>query len=306
MWFKNLLIYRFTKPFELTPEQVEERLHDQAFKPCSSQEPSTLGWVKPLGQQGSELIHTNNGCIMVCSQRQDKVLPAAVVKDALEEKILSIREDEDRVPSRKERVDLKEQLVFEMLPRAFVKSRRQYTYIDPKNGWLIVDSGSHSRAEELIVLLRESLGSVPVIPVAPKNTAYHTMTHWLQSTAPKGFELGGECELIDSADESAVIRCKNQNLQSKEILNHIDSGMLVKKLAMSWADKVEFLVDEQLTVKRLRFSDLIMERADEVHTDTAAEQFDVNFSIMNAELANFIPALLEAFGGEDTSALEAA
>ena len=83
MWFKNQLIYRFTKPFELTPEQVEERLHDQAFKPCSSQEPSTLGWVKPLGQQGSELIHTNNGCIMVCSQRQDKVLPAAVVKDAL-------------------------------------------------------------------------------------------------------------------------------------------------------------------------------------------------------------------------------
>ncbi|WP_372783112.1 recombination-associated protein RdgC, partial [Litorivivens sp.] len=99
---------------------------------------------------------------------------------------------------------------------------------------------------------------------------------------------------------------KNQELTSKEILNHIDSGMLVKKLALSWSGGLEFMVDDQLVVKRLRFSDLIMERAEDVHTDSAAEQFDVDFSIMNAELASFIPALLEAFGGEDTSHLEAA
>ncbi|WP_372784046.1 recombination-associated protein RdgC, partial [Litorivivens sp.] len=235
MWFKNLLIYRFTKPFTLSPEQVEEKLHEHAFKPCGGQDMSTLGWVKPLGQQGSELVHTNNGCIMVCSQRQDKVLPASVIKDALEEKVLTIREDEDRVPSRKERLDIKEELVFDMLPRAFVKSRRQFAYIDPKNGWLVVDCGSHNRAEEMIVLLRESLGSMPVIPLAAKNTAYHTMTEWLKVAPPSGFELGGECELIDSADEAAVIRCKNQELTSKEILNHIDSGMLVKKLALSWS-----------------------------------------------------------------------
>lgn len=304
MWFKSLLIYRFTKPFELSPEQVHEMLSEREFKPCGSQEMSTQGWVKPLGQQGVELVHSTNGCIMVCSQRQDKVLPAAVINEALEEKIQTLREQEDRKPGRKERTEMKEELVFDMLPRAFAKSRRQYAYIDPANGWLIVDGASHKRAEELIVLLRECLGSMPVIPIVAKNTTYHTMTHWLKTAAPANFELGGECELIDAADETAVIRCKNQDLASKEILNHIDSGMLVSKLALSWSGGLDFMVDDQLTIKRLRFSDLIMERAGEIHTETAAEQFDVDFSIMNAELATFIPTLLTAFGGEDTSAAE--
>jgi recombination associated protein RdgC len=306
MWFKNLLIYRFTRPFELSPEQVNEMLGEQEFAPCGSQEMSSLGWVKPLGRQGSELVHTTNGCIMVCSQRQDKVLPAAVIKEALEQKVQDLREEEDRVPGRKERLDMKEELVFEMLPRAFAKSRKQYAYIDPANGWLVVDSASHKRAEELMVLLRESLGSLPVIPLTAKNTVHHSMTDWLKSAAPSGFELGGECELIDAADESAVIRCKNQDLGSKEILNHIDGGMFVSKLALSWSGGLDFIVDDQLTVKRLRFSDLIMEKADEIHTDSAAEQFDVDFAMMNAELARFVPALLEAFGGEDSGETEVA
>lgn len=304
MWFKSLLIYRFTKPFTLSPEEIHEKLGEREFSPCGSQEMSTSGWVKPLGQQGSELVHVTNGCIMVCSQRQEKVLPAAVVNEALEEKVLTLREQEDRKPSRKERVDMKEELIFEMLPRAFARSRKQYAYIDPANGWLIVDGASHKRAEELIVLLRECLGSMPVIPVAAKNTAHHTMTHWLKTTAPASFELGGECELIDAADETAVIRCKNQDLASKEILNHIDSGMLVSKLALNWSESLDFMVDDQLTIKRLRFSDLILEKAGDIYTDTAAEQFDVDFSIMSAELARFIPALLEAFGGEDRSSIE--
>lgn len=305
MWFKSLLIYRFTKPFELSPEQVHEKLSEREFKPCSSQDMSTVGWVKPLGQQGAELVHTTNGCIMVCSQRQDKVLPAAVVNEALEEKLQELREQEDRKPGRKERLDMKEELVFEMLPRAFARSRKQYAYIDPANGWLIVDGATHKRAEELIVLLRECLGSMPVIPITAKNTAYHTMTNWLKTAAPANYELGGECELIDGADESAVIRCKNQDLASKEILNHIDSGMLVSKLALIWSGGLDFMVDDQLTIKRLRFSDLIMERAGEINTESAADQFDVDFSIMSAEFAKFIPSLLEAFGGEDTSDIEA-
>jgi recombination associated protein RdgC len=304
MWFKNLLVYRFTRPFELSHEQVNEKLIEREFSPCGSQDMQSLGWVRPLGQQGTELVHSTNGCIMICSQRQEKVLPAAVIKEALEEKVLELRETEDRNPGRKERIDMKEELVFEMLPRAFAKSRKQYAYIDPVNGWLIVDSASHKRAEELMVLLRECLGSLPVIPVTAKNTVHHSMTDWLKASAPEGFELGGECELIDASDESAVIRCKNQNLGSKEILSHIDSGMFVSKLALSWAGGLEFMVDDQLTIKRLRFSDMIMEKSDDIHTDSAAEQFDVDFSIMSAELARFIPALLGAFGGEDTSNID--
>ena len=38
-----------------------------------------------------------------------------------------------------------------------------------------------------------------------------------------------------------------------------------------------------------------------MNTESAAEQFDVDFAIMTAEFAKFIPAVLGAFGGEDLS-----
>lgn len=306
MWFKNLLIYRFTRPFTLSHEELNEQLAHKAFVSCGSQDMESLGWVPPLGQQGVELVHSSGGCMMVCSQRQEKVLPAAAVRELLEERIQDIRQGEDRAVGRKERLQMKEDIIFEMLPRAFAKSRKQFAYIDPANGWLIIDTASHKRAEDMMVLLRECIGSLPVIPLAAKNTTQQWMTDWLKTHAPQYFELGGECELIDGADESAAIRCKNQNLNSPEILNHIDGGMFVKKVSLSWTGGIDFTIDEQLTVRGLRFADLITEKADDSQADSAAEKFDADFAIMHAELARFIPALLSAFGGADHSGVEEA
>lgn len=300
MWFKNLLIYRFTKPFTLTAEEVNEKLAEKCFTPCNSQDVSSYGWTMPLGSQGSEYIHTTNNCIMVCAQKQDKILPASVVNEILAEKIEELKAAEDRMPSRKERADLKEEITFSLIPRAFTRSSRNFAYIAPEQGLLIVNSGSHNSAEELLNLLRESLGSLPVIPLKAKNVAQHQMTEWLaQGTAPAGFELGGECELRDKADESAIIRCKNQNLCTTEITNHIQTGMFVNKIALRWTGDIEFVVDDQLTIKRLNFGDLIQDKVGDVNTESAADQFDVDFAIMSAEFAKFIPAVLEAFGGED-------
>ncbi|CAA0088533.1 Recombination-associated protein RdgC [Zhongshania aliphaticivorans] len=302
MWFKNLLIYRFTKPFTLTAEEVNTKLAEKCFAPCNSQDVSSYGWAMPLGNQGSEYIHATNGCIMICAQKQDKILPASVVNDVLADKIEEIKEAEDRIPGRKERTELKEEITFSLIPRAFTRTNRVFAYIAPEQGLLVVNSGSHNRAEELLNFLRESLGSLPLIPVKAKNVAQHQMTEWLtQGSAPTGFELGGECELRDKADESAVIRCKNQNLCASEITNHIEAGMFVNKIALRWTGDIEFIVDDQLTIKRLNFGDLIQDKIGDVNTESAAEQFDVDFAIMSAEFAKFIPAVLEAFGGEDLS-----
>src|SRR5690606_38868126 len=184
--------------------------------------------------------------------------------------------------------------------RAFSRSGRLFAYIDPAKGLLVVNSSSHNRAEELINYLRETIGSMPLIPLKAKNVAQHSMTHWLKSeSAPEGFTIGGECELRDNADESAVIRCKNQNLHSQEIRNHIESGMFASRLELAWEGGIECVVDDQLSVKRLKFTDLIMDRIKDVETETAAEQFDVDFTLMTGEFARFIPALVAAFGGPD-------
>ena len=302
MWFKNLQLYRFTKPFELTSEMLSEQLAQQRFEPCGSQELSRAGWVSPLGRHSDELVHESNGYLMICSKRQDKLLPSSVINEFLEEQVLEIESTESRKVSRKERTSIKEEVIFSLMPKAFVRSSLQFAYISLRDNMLVINASSEKRAEDLIHDLREALGSLPLIPLTAKNLPIDLMTRWVNSgELTDNFELGEECELRDNADVSGVIRCKNQNLGSEEILNHLKTGMHVSKLALSWHERVEFILDEKTAIKRLRFTDLVQEKADEAEVDDVAGQFDVDFSIMTLELSEFVKALMSALGGEAES-----
>jgi recombination associated protein RdgC len=200
----------------------------------------------------------------------------------------------------KERRSLRDEIVFSLLPKAFARSSLQYAYISPRDNLLVVDASSAKRAEELLDDLREALGSLSVIPLAAKNLPIDIMTRWVDSGQPaQGFALGEECELRDNADISCVIRCKNQDLATAEIVNHLKTGMHVSKLALNWQERIECVLDEKLVLRRLRFSDLVQEQANEAEAEDVATQFDVDFSIMALELSAFFKALVGALGGED-------
>jgi len=300
MWFKNLQLYRFTQAFELDPTTLGQQLEQQAFTPCGSQDMTRSGWVPPLGRHGSEFVHATNGYLMICLKRQDKLLPAAVINEELEEKALEIESREARQLPRKERRALRDEVYFSLLPRAFARSSLQYAYISPRDQLLVIDASSAKRAEDMLQDLRDTLGSLSVIPLVPKHQPIEVMTGWVSSgQSGSGFELGEEGELRDNADISSMIRCKNQDLSATEIVNHLKTGMHVSKLALNWQQRLEFVLDEKLTVKRLRFSDIVQEQASDAQADDAAAQFDVDFSIMALELSGFIKALTEAFGGAE-------
>ena len=300
MWFKNLQLYRFTQPFELDAETLGQQLEQGAFLPCGSQDMTRSGWVSPLGRHGSEFVHASNGYLMICAKRQDKLLPAAVINEELEEKALEIEAREGRQLPRKERRALRDEVYFSLLPKAFVRSSLQYAYISPRDQLLVVDAASAKRAEDLLQDLRDTLGSLSVIPLVSKHQPIDVMTRWVSSgQCDTGFELGEEGELRDNTDISSVIRCKNQDLSSAEIVNHLKTGMHVSKLALNWQQRLEFMLDEKLVVKRLRFADIVQEQASEAEADDVATQFDVDFSIMALELSAFIKELTAAFGGAE-------
>ena len=302
MWFKNLAIYRLTEAFTLTPTELEEKLQSFRFKPCSPTEVFSYGWTAPLGHGSDQLIHQANGFIMLCATKEEKVLPSSVINEMTAEKITEKEEQEARKLSKKERSELKDQIIFELLPRAFSFSKKTFAYIDPKGGWLIVDAASAKKAEELISFLRKNLGSLPLVPVSTKEKPVSTMTQWLiQNDSPSDVLIEDECELRAPEESGGIIRCKRQDLAAPEIKNHLDIGKQVIKLAISWSDRLSFIVDENLTIKRLKFLDLIQDQVADTETGSAEEQFDVDFTIMSQELSTFLPRLLEIFGGENIS-----
>ncbi len=300
MWFKNLAIYRLTEAFTLSPTELEEKLEHQRFKPCGGHEEFSYGWTAPLGRSAEQLVHQSNGYMMLCATKEEKVLPSSVINEMTMEQILAKEEQEARKLSKKERTDIKDEIIFELLPRAFSFSKRTFAYIDPVGGWLIVDAASAKKAEDLISFLRKNLGSLPLVPVSTKEKPVSTLTQWLiNNDAPADVLIEDECELRAPEEAGGIIRCKRQDLAAPEIKNHLDTGKQVIKLAMSWSDRLSFIVDENLSIKRLKFLDLIQDQVADIEVDGAEAQFDVDFTIMSQELSTFLPRLLELFGGEN-------
>lgn len=302
MWFKNLALYRFTEPFTLSPTELEDKLQPLAFKPCVSQELFRFGWTAPLGQNSQQLVHAANGYFMICGKKQEKVLPTPVINELLVERIQEIEDQQGKKPTKKQRDEIKDEIIFDLLPKAFAFSKKTYAYIDPKGGWLIIDAASTKKAEEILSHLRKCLETLPVVPPLTKEKPVTIMTQWLMDNqSPNDVNIEDECELRAQDDEGAIIRCKRHDLSLPEIKYHLDSGKQVLKLSLSWADRLTFILDENLAIKRLKFLDLIQEQASDIETSNDAEQFDVDFSIMSAELAGFLPRLLEWFGGENNT-----
>ena len=302
MWFKNLAIYRLTEAFALSPSELEEKMDSMRFKPCAGHEEFSYGWTSPLGRGSDQLIHQSNGFIMLCATKEEKVLPSSVINEMVADQIAAKEEQEARKLSKKERTDIKDEIIFELLPRAFSFSKKTFAYIDPKGGWLIVDAASAKKAEDLISYLRKNLGSLPLVPISTKEKPVSTMTQWLLTNeTPADVLVEDECELRSPEEAGGIIRCKRQDLAAPEIKNHLDTGKQVIKLAVSWSDRLSFIVDENLSIKRLKFLELIQDQVADTESDSAEEQFDVDFTIMSQELSAFLPRLLELFGGENSA-----
>lgn len=301
MWFKNLALFRFSEPFKITEDELENQLATLSFRSCGSLELSTIGWVPPLQPGGDQLVHAANGFLMICAAKEEKVLPPAVVNEIVAERIAEIEEKQQRAVRRKERESLRDEVTFELLPRALSFSRRMYAYIDPKGGWLVVDSGSSGATDEFTTLLRRSLGSLPITPPKTRENPASVLTRWLsEKNSPPDIMLENECELRASDQEKNIVRCKGQDLFSTEIEAHLDAGKECVKMALTWGERFTFTVDEDLNIKRLRFLDLIQEQAEEIDSGGKTDMFDAHFAIMSLELAGFLPRFLELFGGEAT------
>lgn len=301
MFFKNLQIYRFTRPLEQDTDTLERNLEEFKFKPCGSQDISKLGWVFPMGKSGSMYTHLAAKQILICLKKEEKMLPAGVIKDQLNERVEAIELEQGRALKKKEKDSLKEDIMMQLLPRAFSRTSQTFAWIDPETEMLYVDASSARKAEELISLLRKTLGSLPVVPIQLKNQADVIMTDWLtEGNIPANFALEDEAELCSALEGGGIIRCKQQDLLSDEIKNHLSADKFVTKLALCWADSISFIIGEEFALKRIKFADVLQEQNEDIDKDDFAARFDADFALMTGEIKQLIPAVLEAFGGEQS------
>ncbi|MEE6440545.1 MULTISPECIES: recombination-associated protein RdgC [Pseudomonas] len=301
MWFKNLLTYRLTQEVPFEPEALEAALASKPARPCASQELTTYGFLAPFGKgEDAPLVHVSGEYLLIAARKEERILPSSVVNDAVKEKVEEIETEQMRKVYKKERDQIKDEIIQAFLPRAFIRRSMIFAAIAPRLGVILVNSASAKRAEDLLSTLREVMGSLPVRPATVKIAPVATMTDWVKSQqAAEGFYVLDECELRDTAEDGGIVRCKRQDLTGEEIQLHLSTGKVVTQLALAWQDKLSFILDDKMVIKRLKFEELLQEQAEQDGGDEAAQQFDASFQLMMMTFAEFLPVLFEALGGEE-------
>lgn len=300
MWFKNLRAYRMTRDLDISLEQLEEKLSERIFRPCTPAQPLSLGWVPALGEGAETLLHAAAGRLMLCLRREEKILPTSVVRDLLKERVEAIEAQQGRKVYRKEKLGLKDEIVQDCLPRAFSRYGELRLLIDPKARWVLVDSASAGRAEEALNLLRECIGTFPVLQPQTVNAPSAAMSSWLiNASLPDDFQLRDECELREFGEEAAVIRCRGLDLYSDEVRQHLQGGMQVVRLALGWNEQLQFVLGDDLCVRRIRFADALVKENDELMDEDRLARLDADFVLMAPALTAVADRLIALFGGED-------
>lgn len=296
--FKNLIVYRIAKGWAADLACIEQALAKSPFIECGATQQKSAGWVPPRGEAHGALVESIGGQWIARLMTETKSVPGSVLARKVAEKAARIEQETGRKPGRKESKELKDEALLDLLPMAFTKQASTWVWIDPTARLLALDTASQGRADEVVSLLVESIPGLSVSLLNMKTSPQAAMAHWLADDhdhlyVDHSFIVGRECELKSADEAKATVRYGRHPLDIAEVQQHIQQGKLPTKLALTWDDRVSFVLTEGLQIKKLAFLDSVFE-------STKADEggFDTDVAIATGELRKLIPDLIEALGGE--------
>ena len=290
MFFRNLTLFRF--PTSLDVSDLESQLSTCALKPVGPLELSSRGFIPPFGRDAEALSHRIGDALWLTVGSEDKLLPGAVVNDLLQKKLAELEQKEGRRPGGRTRKRLKEDLVHELLPRAFVRPGRTDALLDLEHGLCVVDTSSRKTGENVVSEIRHALGSFPALPLNAEVAPRAVLTGWIAGEPlPEGLSLGDECELKDAADKGAVVKCQRQELLGDEIGKHLEAGKQVTRLALTLDDHVSFVLGEDLVIRKFKLLDGAVDQLESTERDDLHAELDARFALMSGEVKRLFSVL---------------
>lgn len=296
MFFRNLTLFRFAPSLDLS--DLDDHLPAHALKPVGGLDLSSRGFIPPFGRATTDddapaaLTHRIGDAVWLTVGGEDRLLPSSVVNDLLQKKLADLERKEGRPASGRKRRQLKDDLVQELLPRAFVRPVRTDVMLDLAHGLCIVDTSSRKAADAAVSEIRNALGSFPALPLNAEVAPRAVLTGWIAGDAlPPGLSLGDECELRDAIDGGAVVKCQRQDLQSDEVAHHLEAGKQVSRLALVLDDHVSFVLGEDLVLRKLKFLDGAVEQLESTEREDLRAELDARFALMSAELSRLFDVL---------------
>ena len=295
MAFKNLLAFRLPEHYTTTADALSNQLEKIRFHPCGSQDAYSAGFTQPHGDAHAPLAHAVQGQYLISMQEQVRLLPGSVVKDAVAERAGQVAEKQGHAVGRKQLKEIKEQVTLELLPKAFLKNTQTRAWLSPKSGWLVIEAGSAAKAEAVVSLLIKAMDDFPARRLNTKLSPAAAMTDWLVSSPPAGFTTDRDCELRAPTEDKSAVRYVRHSLEGKDVRDHLAEGKQATRLAMTYSDRISFVLTDKQEIKSVKMLDILL---DELDAEGGEDLFNAEFALMAGEYTALLNALTHALGGE--------
>jgi recombination associated protein RdgC len=285
---KTATIYRLTSA---TPFAVNLARAAQAapFAPTGPTQPKSIGWVPPR-EKNAPLAELIAGQIIMAAMIETRTVPASATDKWVDAAAEAVEKETGRKPGKKQRRELKDQALFELMPQAFPKAVRVPVWIDPAAGLLVLGTASSAQADDVVTLMVQSLG-LTMAPIQTKESPPGVMATWLRSGfADAPFLLGTETALKANDESQEAVRYTNADLTTSEVKGHIIDGKAVQSLGLGYMGSVGFALTDGLVLKNIE--------VDAQSTTGDADAFDADVALTTGALAPMLADLIAALGGE--------
>lgn len=306
MNFRNVTLFQF--PVASRLQERSWKLDDCALKPVGPLELSSRGFVSPYGRGDDRLAAAQGHALWLAVGGEDRMLPGSVVNDLLAKKLEAIEKAEGRKPGGRARKRIRDELVTDLLPRAFVKPSRVDAVLLFDQGLLAIDTASRKVAESVVGEIRRCLGSFPALPLNAELSPRAVLTDWLgywtppavgelrgDSPIPDGLMVADEAQLADPVDRGATVKLARQELGSEEVAKHLEAGKQCTRLALTLDDHASFTLGEDLVLRKFRLLDGALCQLDSIDREDLAAELDARLALFAGELTRVWAALKPAF-----------
>ena len=123
MWFRNARPYRLPGRLGIDASELSQRLSRRPFQSCRPSQPVSSGWVAALSDDATDFVHKSGDYWLIRLQREERLLPASVIRSEVNSRIQEIQTGQGRRVQRKERLDIVDEVTQDLMPRAFTKSQ---------------------------------------------------------------------------------------------------------------------------------------------------------------------------------------
>ncbi len=296
--FKNTTLYRIASGL---PLDLVDALSQHAFAECGAIQQKSVGFVPPRGHSYGDLVEVIDGQRIMAVMIQTKAVPTDAIRQRVDAAVAQINEQTGRKPGKKERRELIDDAHQALMPQAFPRTARIFVWVDPLASRLVVDSTSKARLDDVTSLLVSTFDGLTLQALCTDTAPTAAMAHWLvNKEGPSGFSIDRECELKACDESKAVVRYGRHALDIDEVAQHITQGKMPTKLALTWRDRVSFVLTDGLQLKKLTFLDSVFEGAASSPADGQEDHFDADVAIATGELRKLIPDLIDVLGGAAT------